>query len=41
VIDHLNRPGLFVRLWTPDEQVLVNKRQIVAVAELGPPGEWG
>lgn len=41
VIDHLNRPGLFVRLWTPDEQVLVNKRQIVAVAELEPPGEWG
>jgi hypothetical protein len=36
VIDHLNRPGLFVRLWTPDEQVLVNKRQIVAVAELDP-----
>lgn len=39
VIDHLNRPGLFVRLWTADEQVLVNKQQIMAVAELDPPGE--
>jgi hypothetical protein len=35
VVDHLNRPGMFVRLWTPDEHVLVNKQAIVSVAELG------
>lgn len=35
VIDHLNRPGVFVRLWTPGEHVLVNKREIVLVTELG------
>lgn len=39
VIDHLNRPGMFVRLWTPDEHVLVNKQEIVAVIELGAPAE--
>jgi hypothetical protein len=35
VIDHLNRAGAFVRLWTADEHYLVNARQIVAVTELG------
>lgn len=39
VVDHLNRPGRFLRLWTSDEHVLVNKQQIVSVAELGAPGE--
>jgi hypothetical protein len=34
VIDHLNRAGAFVRLWTADEHYLVNTRQIVAVTEL-------
>ena len=35
VIDHLNRAGAFVRLWTADEHYLVNTMQIVAVTELG------
>jgi hypothetical protein len=35
VIDHLNRAGAFVRLWSADEHYLVNTRQIVAVTELG------
>jgi hypothetical protein len=35
VVDHLNRPGAFLRLWSPDEHVLVNKQQIVSVTELG------
>jgi hypothetical protein len=39
VVDHLNRPGRFLRLWTSDEHVLVNKQQIVSVAEVGAPGE--
>jgi hypothetical protein len=39
VVDHLNRPGMFVRVWTPDEHVLVNKRAIVSVTELPAPGE--
>lgn len=34
VIDHLNRSGRFVRLWTSDEHYLVNKQQIVRVTEL-------
>jgi len=34
VIDHLNRAGAFVRLWTAEEHYLVNTRQIVAVTEL-------
>jgi hypothetical protein len=38
VIDHLNRPGMFVRLWTPDAHVLVNKQQIMSVADLGTAG---
>jgi hypothetical protein len=33
-IDHLNRAGRFVRLWTQDEHVLVNRRQIAWVAEV-------
>jgi hypothetical protein len=39
VVDHLNRPGMFARLWTPDEHLLVNKREIVSVTELASPGE--
>jgi hypothetical protein len=35
VIDHLNRAGAFLRLWTADEHYLVNTLQIVAVTELG------
>jgi hypothetical protein len=35
VIDHLNRPGAFLRVWSPDEHLLVNKEQIVSVTELG------
>jgi len=35
VIDHLNRPGAFLRLWSPDEHMLVNKHHIVSVTELG------
>lgn len=34
VIDHLNRAGAFVRVWSADEQLLVNKDQIIAVTEL-------
>jgi hypothetical protein len=33
-IDHLNRAGRFVRLWTQDEHFLVNKTQIAWVAEV-------
>jgi hypothetical protein len=35
VIDHLNRAGRFVRLWTTDEHFLINTTQVVAVTELG------
>lgn len=35
VIDHLNRAGRFVRLWTTNEHFLINTMQIVAVTELG------
>jgi hypothetical protein len=35
VMDHLNRSGRFLRVWTPDEHILVAKPQIVAVAEQG------
>lgn len=34
VIDALNRSGRFVRLWTTDEQYLINTTQVVAVTEL-------
>jgi hypothetical protein len=34
VIDHLNRGGNFVRLWTSDEHFLINKAQILQVTEL-------
>ena len=37
VIDHLNRQGEFVRLWTSEEHMLVNKREIVSVTELAEP----
>src|SRR5262249_53557332 len=33
VIDHLNAARRFVRLWTPDEHYLINRDQIVQVAE--------
>jgi hypothetical protein len=33
VIDHLNRSGGFLRLWTSDEHYLINKDQILAVVE--------
>ena len=35
VIDHLNRAGRFLRLWTTNEHFLVNTAQVVAVTELG------
>ena len=34
VVDHLNRPGAFLRLWTSEEHYLVNKTQILHVVEL-------
>ena len=34
VVDHLNHPGAFVRLWTSDEHYLINKAQILHVTEL-------
>lgn len=34
VIDHLNAARRFVRLWTPDEQYLINVVQITAVMPL-------
>jgi hypothetical protein len=34
VVDHLNRAGAFVRLWTADEHVLVNKTQILHVTDI-------
>lgn len=33
VIDHLNRSGRFVRLWTQDDHMLINHHQIIAVVE--------
>jgi hypothetical protein len=33
VIDHLNRAGRFLRLWTPDDHYLINKDQILHVSE--------
>lgn len=33
VIDHLNRAGRFVRLWTPTDQTLINTAQIESVSE--------
>ena len=35
VIDHLNRTGPFVRLWTTDQHYLINTLQVIAVTELG------
>lgn len=35
VVDHLNRAGRFLRLWTSDEHYLINATQVVAVIELG------
>lgn len=35
VIDHLNRAGRFLRLWTPDEHYLIHTEQVVCVTELG------
>lgn len=35
VVDHLNRAGRFVRLWTSDEHFLINATQVVTVTELG------
>jgi hypothetical protein len=34
VIDYLNRAIRFVRLWTPEEQVLINKSLILEVIEM-------
>lgn len=34
VTDHLNHAARFVRLWTPEEHVLIHKTQIVTVTEL-------
>jgi hypothetical protein len=35
VIDHLNRAGPFLRLWTTDQHYLISTAQVVAVTELG------
>ncbi len=37
VVDHLNSARRFVRMWTPDEQYLINRDQIVQVAETPDP----
>jgi len=34
VVDHINGPGHFMRLWTADEHFLINKAQILQVTEL-------
>ena len=34
VIDHLNRSGPFVRLWTSDEHFFIHRNQILQVTEL-------
>ena len=41
VMDHLNRAGRFLRLWTSDEHFLIHAAQVVAVTELGELGEEG
>jgi hypothetical protein len=38
VMDHLNRTGRFVRLWTSDEHFLINATQVVTVIELADAG---
>ena len=38
VMDHLNRAGRFIRLWTSDEHFLIHTTQVVAVTELGEAG---
>jgi len=35
VIDHLNRSGAWLRLWTTDQHYLINLAQVIAVTELG------
>jgi hypothetical protein len=35
VIDYLNRPARFVRLWTPRAQYLINKEHVARVREVG------
>lgn len=35
VVDHLNRSGAFVRLWTQDEHVWINRDHVIAVYERG------
>jgi hypothetical protein len=35
VMDHLNRAGRFMRLWTSEEHFLIHTAQVVAVTELG------
>jgi hypothetical protein len=37
VVDHLNRSGRFLRLWTSDEHYLVSAAQVVTVTELAEP----
>lgn len=37
VVDHLNRSGRFLRLWTSDEHYLIAAAQVVAVIELAEP----
>jgi hypothetical protein len=37
VVDHLNRSGRFLRLWTSDEHYLINATQVVAVIEIAEP----
>jgi hypothetical protein len=34
MLDHLNRAGRFLRLWTSEEHFLINAAQVVAVTEL-------
>jgi hypothetical protein len=35
LVDHLNRAGRFLRLWTADEHYLISATQVVTVTELG------
>jgi len=39
VIDHLNRAGPFLRLWTSTEHYLINASQVITVTEVGEAGE--